>query len=145
MNIDIASCENKFYNKDKLREMSILEKFGAILKAEYLEDISNVLRSMRNMSKNEKEKFLKQVVDMSKDKDIQNAIRLEDNIEYRFKLVEEDALERGISQGITQGIEEKTIDIIKEMLKNNATLEFISTVTGKSIQEIKEIENSIKE
>ena len=93
------------------------------------------------MSKNEKDKFLKQVVDMSKDKDVQDAIRLEDNIEYRFKLVEEDALERGI----TQGIEQNTIDIIKEMLKNNATLEFISTVTGKSIQEIKEIENSIKE
>lgn len=141
LNVDIASCRDKFYNKDKLREMSILEKFGAILKAEYLEDISNVLRSMRNMSKNEKEKFLKQVVDMSKDKDIQDAIRLEDNIEYRFKLVEEDALERGISQGI----EQNTIDIIKEMLKNNATLEFVSTVTGKSIQEIKEIENSIKE
>ena len=31
------------------------------------------------------------------------------------------------------------------MIKNNATLEFVSTVTGKSIQEIKEIENSIKE
>ena len=93
------------------------------------------------MNKNEKDKFLKQVVDMSKDKDVQDAIRLEDNIEYRFKLVEEDALERGI----TQGIEEKTIDIIKEMLKNNATFEFISNVTGKSIQEIKEIENSMKE
>ena len=141
LNVDIASCRDKFYNKDKLREMSILEKFGTILKAEYLEDISNVLRSMRNMSKNEKDNFLKQVVDMSKDKDIQDAIKLEDNIEYRFKLVEEDALERGISQGI----EQNTIDIIKEMLKNNATLEFVSTVTGKSIQEIKEIENSIKE
>ena len=47
---------NKFYNKDKSKEMSILEKFGAILKAEYLEDISNVLRSMRKMSKNEKGK-----------------------------------------------------------------------------------------
>ena len=42
-----------------IKEMSILEKFGAILKAEYLEDISNVLRSMRNMSKNEKEKVSK--------------------------------------------------------------------------------------
>ena len=81
MNVDIASCKNKFYNKDKLKKMSILEKFGAILKAEYLEDISNVLRSIRNMSKNEKDKFLKQVVDMSKDKDVQDAIRLEDNIE----------------------------------------------------------------
>ena len=125
--------------------MSILEKFGAMLKTDYLEDISNVLRSMNNMSKKEKDNFLNQVKDMSKDKDILDAVKLEDNIEYRFDLVREDALERGISQGITQGAEEKTKDIIKEMLKNNATLKFISNVTGKSIGEIKEIENSIKE
>ena len=98
-------------------------------------------------------RVLNQVKDMSKDKDILDAVKLEDNIEYRFDLVREDALERGISQGIlqgisqgiTQGAEEKTKDIIKEMLKNNATPEFISNVTGKSIDEIKEIENSIKE
>ena len=209
LNIDIASCEIKFYNKDKLKEMSILEKFGAILKAEYLEDISNVLRSMRNMSKKEKDKFLKQVVDMSKDKDIQDAVKLEDNIEYRFDLVREDALERGaanktidiikemlkknidiptissitgksieeiekmaskeeietnnmklednieyrfdlvredaLERGITQGIEQNKIDIVKEMLKNNIEISVISNVTGKSINEIKEIEKSIKE
>ena len=143
LNIDIASCFNKFYNKDKLEEMSILEKFGAMLKTDYLEDISNVLRSMRNMSKKEKDNFLNQVKDMSKDKDILDAVKLEDNIEYRFDLVREDALERGISQGIlqgiTQGVEQNKLDIIKQMLKKNIDIPTISSITGKSIEEIEKM------
>ena len=38
-----------------------------------------------------------------------------------------------------KGIEQNTIDMIKSMAENNATLEFISKVTNKSIEEIKEI------
>ena len=40
-------------------------------------------------------------------------------------------------------MEEKTISIIKEMLKEKSSYEFISKITGKSIKEIKEIEKSI--
>ena len=66
---------------------------------------------------------------MSKDKDVQDAIRLEDNIEYRFNLVREG----------------KVTDIIVEMLKKKIDFQTISSITGKSIEEIKEIENSTKE
>ena len=50
---------------------------------------------------------------------------------------------QGIEQSIEQGMEEKTISIIKEMLKEKSSYEFISKITGKSIKEIKEIEKSI--
>ena len=50
---------------------------------------------------------------------------------------------QGIEKGIEQGMEEKTISIIKEMLKEKSSYEFISKITGKSIKEIKEIEKSI--
>ena len=43
-----------------------------------------------------------------------------------------------------QGREEKAIEMIKAMLKNNANYEFISKVSNKSIEEIKEIEESMK-
>ena len=42
-------------------------------------------------------------------------------------------------------MEQKTIDFIKEMYKNHADLEFISKVTNKSIEEIKEIVKSSEE
>ena len=86
-----------------------------------------------------KKKFINDVLEASSDKDIQKAVKLEDNIDYRFELVEEDALKRGIEQGT----EETKRDMIIEMLKEKSSYEFISKVSGKSINEIKEIEQSI--
>mgnify|MGYP003307283325 CR=1 FL=1 len=109
--VDIASCFKKFYNEDKLEEMSMLEKFGAMLKTDYLEDIYNILGSIINMK--DKDKFLNQAENMSKDKDILEAIKLEDNIEYRFDLVRK------------EGIEQKETEMIQQMIKNNIDLETI--------------------
>lgn len=113
-----------------------LEKFGALLKANNLDDISHILeKDLINMS--EKDKFIDQLKDMSCDKEILEAVKFEDSIDYRFNLVEEEALERGK--------EEEKLEMIKSMLKKNINYQDISYITGKSIEEIKEIENSIKE
>ena len=81
----------------------------------------------------EKEKFINDINNASCDKNNQEAIKLEDNIEYRFELTKEEALR------------EKTIDVIKNMLKKNYDIKEISDITGKSINEIKEIEKSMKD
>ena len=132
------------YNEDKLKEMSDLLKFGALLKTTYLEDISYILEKV-GIDMEEKNKFLDDVVEKSRDEAILTNMKFEDSLDYRFDLVEEDALQRGIEQGIERGIEQKTKETIIEMVKNNATLEFISKVTSKSISEIKEIIDSNKE
>ena len=64
-------------------------------------DLQKIIINMK-----EKKEFLEQIKDASLDKEVLKAIKLEDNIEYRFKLVEEDALKRGIEQGIERGIEQ---------------------------------------
>ena len=81
----------------------------------------------------EKEKFINDINNASKDKNNQEAIKLEDNIEYRFELTKEEALRK------------KTIDIVKNMLKENVSYELISKVVDKPINEIKEIEKSMKD
>ena len=63
----------------------------------------------------EKEIFLNNIKIKANDKDIQESLKLEHNIEYRFDLVEEDALERGIEQDIEQGVKEALINTIKKM------------------------------
>lgn len=50
----------------------------------------------------EKEFFLNDIKLKASDEDVQKSLRLEHDIKYRFDLVEEDALERGIEQGIEQ-------------------------------------------
>lgn len=138
INIDIASCFKLVYNNDKLDEISMLERLSAMLFPDTLEDISAIIRS-DIMDKETKEKFLDDVVEKSKDKDIGEAIKLEDNINYRFKLMEEDALNRGLEQGIEQTI----IDTINRMMQDNVSLETISKYTGKTIEEIKIIQKSL--
>ena len=78
-------------------------------------------------------KFINDINNASKDKNNQEAIKLEDNIEYRFELTKEEALRK------------KTIDIVKNMLKEKIPYELISKVVEKPINEIKEIEKSMKD
>ena len=59
------------------------------------------------------------------------------------KKEEELYYENQMKETFNQGMEEKTTSIIKEMLKEKSSYEFISKITGKSIKEIKEIEKSI--
>ena len=99
---------------------------------DYLEDISSILESVR-LDNMEKEKFINDINNASCDKNNQEAIKLEDNIEYRFELTKEEALR------------EKTIDVIKNMLKKDYDIKEISDITGKSTKEIKEIEKSMKD
>ena len=156
LNIDIASCFELVYNKTNLKEVSLLERFSGILYASNIEDISNILGSDM-LTKKEKKEFLDDVLEKSKDKDVLKAIKLENSIDYRFALVEEEALNRGIEQGISQGIEqgisqgfEQGIEqekesVIKSMLQKNMNIEDIHDITGKSIEEIKKLEKSMKE
>ena len=132
INIDIEECYKLVYNSTKKEEISELEKLAAILYCDYLEDISSILESVR-LDNMEKEKFINDINNASCDKNNQEAIKLEDNIEYRFELTKEEALR------------EKTIDVIKNMLKKNYDIKEISDITGKSTNEIKEIEKSMKD
>ena len=125
-------CYNLVYNNTCKEEISELEKLAAILYCDYLEDISSILESVR-LDNMEKEKFINDINNASKDKNNQEAIKLEDNIEYRFELTKEETLR------------EKTIDVIKNMLKKDYDIKEISDITGKSTKEIKEIEKSMKD
>ena len=49
----------------------------------------------------------------------------------------------GLAEGKNLGIEERTNDMIKAMINNNASYEFISKVSGKSIKDIMKIKESI--
>jgi predicted transposase/invertase (TIGR01784 family) len=50
------------------------------------------------------------------------------------------AREEGIEEGIEKGIEKGKIQVAKNMLAKNTTLDFIAEVTGLSIEEIKALQ-----
>ena len=95
----------------------------------------------------EKEKLLKRIHELMKDrKIIQEWMVIENN-----RLREEDILNtakgearrEGWEEGIEEGIETNTTELIKNMLIKKYTYKDISEITGKTIEEIKEIENKV--
>ena len=68
------------------------------------------------------------------------ALREDDKIR---RSIRQDGLEEGIEKGIEKGRFETTINMIKNMIDNSASFEFISKVTGKSIKEIDSISKSM--
>ena len=56
----------------------------------------------------------------------------------------EKGIEQGIEKGIEQGIEQKNREIIVSMLNKKMDYNTISEITGKTLEEIKEIEDSIR-
>ena len=139
MNIDIAKCYDIVYNNSNLEEISDLITFGAIISSEHLEDIASILeRGKISMSKDEKERFLNDVKEAASDKDVLKAISFESTIEERYKWIE-DASRADEREKVTK---EDDIKYIKAMLNNKLDYNIISNISGKSIAEIKAIENN---
>lgn len=68
---------------------------------------------------------------------------LQQGIEQGLQQGIEQGLQQGLEQGIEQGEENKTIELIKNMLSDNLQIEKISLYTGKSQEEILKIKESI--
>ena len=116
----------------------------------------------------EKEKFLNTIKEVNDDERVledwmweehyrlkeidERNTALQEGREEGFKLGHEEGLEQGIKEGteqgikegIEQGIEDNKKEVIINMLKGKSDYEFISKITGKTIDEIKEIECNMK-
>ena len=62
--------------------------------------------------------------------------------EWEKRMMLEDAREEGLNQGISEGIELNIKQTIKSLLNKKMSIDDISDVTGKTIEEIKNIANN---
>ena len=134
-----------YYNEPKKRTRDVI--WLASLNAKSFTELYQILKGV--LANKELTKFLKDVINMSlEDFNLHEWQRekLDDLVAYnREQYAIKTGMAKGIEQGIEQGIKQNTIDTIKELLKNNIEIDIISKVTKKSIDEIKNIEESIKE
>ena len=67
--------------------------------------------------------------------------RIKEEKLYRSELyvAKEEGIEISIKQGLEQGTEQKSIEIVKNMLAKNIDINVISEVTNLSIEEIKQL------
>ena len=59
----------------------------------------------------------------------------------QFKTAREEGLEEGLVKGKAEGIEERNIAIAKKLFESGQTKEFISSITGLSLDELNNILN----
>lgn len=136
IDFNIAKCYDMMYNEDG--EKSKIIRWGSIFKAETIEEISDLLGDDL-LTMEEKKEFLDNVRAANRDEELVTAWRRERNERWK-----RESIENGIrEEGEEKGKEEEKISIIKSMLNEKLDYDFISKITGKTTEEVKEIENNM--
>ena len=150
-NLDIDKCYKLMYNNDVKK--SKIMRWGSIFRATSTEELSDLLGGDL-LTMEEKEHFLNTVREANDDRKILREWQLQD---AKLKIIEENNAEKrrihkegikqgkkeGIQEGLQKGVEESKKEVIINMLRKKLDYTIISEVTGKTIEEIKEIEKNI--
>ena len=132
-NIDVALCRKLVYNLG-IEKVSKAIRWGAIITSKSIKEISNVLGD-DILSMEEKEKFINTIKEVNDDERV-----LEDWMwEEHYRLKEIDERNTALQEGREEGIEDNKKEVIINMLKKEMDYNVISEITGKTIDEIKEI------
>ena len=137
-NIDVALCRKLVYNLG-IEKVSKAIRWGAIITSKSIKEISSILGD-DILSMEEKEKFLNTIKEVNNDERV-----LEDWMwEEHYRLKEIDERNTALQEGREEGIEDKTKEVIINMLKKEMDYNVISEITGKTIDEIKKIEKDME-
>ena len=142
---NLVRYKEKYYNKNE--SLTKDEIFLVALLSENYTQLYHLMKKI--LSKDKLNTFMESVIEMNKDEFILHEWEKEklDKLvkDTEMELAREEGIILGKEEGISLGREETITSTIRSMLENNIDYETISKVTGKTIKEIKEIENSMKE
>ena len=157
--LDIAKCYQKFYNLIKEGKVSEIDDYIRIGAFFYNDDVNELDIILGNMLDIElKKRVIGKVREMYTMNDDYTLTKEASDQYGRFlyygwkeefteegkKIGRKLGRKEGIKEGKLAGIKENAMKMIKSMLKNDIDVEKIAKVSDKSIEEIKEIEKSMK-
>ena len=137
-NISFVKCKELVYDIN-VTNLPNTVRWGAILLEEDIYKISHILGDDM-LSMEEKERLLKTIEDVNNDETVIQEWMLEENARLKY----EGEMSYAREEGIEQGSNIKELELIRNMLEEGTDYDFISRVTGKTVEEIKEIENCRK-
>ena len=120
-----------YYNFDI--KLSKSELWLVVILSETFTELYDLLGEL--LSDLKREKFIRKVIEMSKDTFILHEWEKEKMDELTKLAYKEDGLE----EGFADGLQKRSQEIAKNMLKENITLDVISKCTGLSFEEIEKI------
>ena len=127
------------YNMNRIHELKGKEN-------NFLKMLNANQKDLSKLSKGDElmEKFKEEVENLNEDPLFQDWMTEEkDAIKVRNTLMleaEQLGLEQGLQQGLQQGLKEKSLEIAKNMLKDNIDINIITKYTGLDLEEIKSLE-----
>lgn len=133
--INLANYYDMYYNKSV--EMTTNEIFLAGLMSKNFAEMYEIMSIVLEDSK--LDKFMESVINMCKEMESIH----EWQKEKMDELVKSTMYENGVEDGIEKGIEQNTIITIKKMLENNIDIKTISKISGRSLEYIQNIENTL--
>ena len=136
----LVKYRNEYYNKT--RDLKKDDLFIVMLTSKNYTELYNILSKF--VSDEERDKLIRDVIVMSEKYTPLHEWEKEAMDAMVERAIEREALKQGLEQGLEQGKEENKIEMIKSMLENDIDIEKIAKVSDKSIEEIKEIEKTIK-
>ena len=139
IDFDIAKCYEIMYNNTK--EKDNLIRWGSIFNAKTIEELSYLLGDDL-LTMEEKKEFLDNVRAANRDEDLVAAWRSERNEKWKREGFE-NGLKKERQKALEEGIATGKEEIIKSMLNKKYDYNSISDITGKTIEEIKEIESNM--
>ena len=150
----IMSEDGKQYVKNFIIYEINMDYFDKLWYSKNEEEIKkNMYLIMLNLDKKELEAMPKDKRDKIVDKYITNVTIVNDNPEFQKYMSEEEdkkkiqnsllseARENGINDGISKGVSQEKVNIAKNLLSMNMSLEDISKATGLSVEEISKLKN----
>ena len=139
--LNIVKCHEIYYNELKKEKLPNYIKWGALIFNENIEEMPDILASFLS---NEEMNCIMAGIDKLTHEDLlyteQEALAW---AEWERRSIEEDirkkATKEGHEEGFKQGIEKNTKETIKNMINKKISIDDISEITGKSIEEIEQI------
>lgn len=133
LSLDIVKCYNIYYNDDNKEELPEFIKWGAFIYNRNYDEIPNIIKGIIS------ERQVMYIMDKI-DKLTNDSLFMSELEKEEWAVWEENSkLAYAKEEGISQGEEQKTKEMILSMIENGATLDFVSKVTKKSIKEIEKI------
>ena len=136
---NLAQYYKMYYNGDRSKKTS----FCAFLCSKSIEEANEILKPL--IPDELRERFIRRYVEMCNDPRI--ITEYEQNLAEQFlrnKMIA-DANSQGIEQGIEQGSLQEKNQVAINLLKEKMPYDFISKVTGLTVEEIKKIDKSINQ
>ena len=151
--LNVVKCHELYYNLDNKEDIPNYIRWGALIYCNNINDIPDIVEGIltneeRNRIMSKLSKLTREDLFYTEEEALEWAEWERRSIitEIREKAIAEvkaealaEAKAEALSEGQTKGKEETTKDLILSMIENGATLEFVSKVTNKTIEEINDI------